>query len=89
MSPRLLATRLVEGPPKWAFTVYGLAIATIHLALAVVDYGRAFELWEAAWPFYSILLGTTSATSAWIHTRRRGRAPQAPQLVDAAGEELS
>jgi len=62
------------GPPKWTFTAYGVALATVHLALAGFGAGRWFDLWEAAWPFYASLLAITSGSAVAIHyARRRNR----------------
>lgn len=58
-------------PPRWSFTVYGIALASLHIALAVGDVGRAFDAWEMAWPFYSLLIGTTSLTAAVIDVGKR------------------
>lgn len=60
------------GPPKWTFTAYGVALATVHLVFAAGDWRRAFDLWREAWPFYASLVGITSAAAVVIH--RRGRA---------------
>lgn len=58
-------------PPRWSFTVYGIGLATLHLILAAFDVGRSFALWEQAWPFYSGLIFTTSATAAVIDVKKR------------------
>ena len=58
-------------PPRWAFTAYGVGLASLHLVLALFDVERAFDLWDKAWPFYSGLIFTTSAAAAVIDVKKR------------------
>jgi len=61
------------GPPKWAFSAYGILLATVHLVLAGAGVGRWLELWDGAWPFYGTLLAITSGSAVAIHYARRRR----------------
>lgn len=67
----------IPHPPRWAFTVYGVSLASVHLLAATFDVGRSFDLWEMAWPFYAALIGTTSAAAAYIDRNRRRYGSQA------------
>lgn len=67
--PRRSAWR--TGPPKWAYTAYGVALATLHLGLAAADWRRAFDLWREAWPFYASLVAVTSAAATVLHVQGR------------------
>jgi hypothetical protein len=66
------------GPPKWAYSGWAIALASAHLALAGFDVGRFFDLFEVAWPFYSTLIGITSATAATLHVTGRRPPGAAP-----------
>lgn len=66
MTPRKRRT-FSDGPPKWVYTAWGVTLATGHLALAGFGIGRFFDLWPAAWQFYSSLLLITSASAVAIH----------------------
>jgi len=60
-----------EGPPKWLYTAYAVGLATIHLALAGLDVGRFFDLFDLAWPFYGTLIAITSGSAVALHLGRR------------------
>lgn len=60
-----------EGPPKWVYTAYAVSLATIHLALAGLDIGRYYDLFEPAWPFYASLIAITSGSAVALHLGRR------------------
>jgi hypothetical protein len=62
-----------EGPPKWLYTAYAVGLATIHLALAGLDVGRFFDLFDLAWPFYGTLIAITSGSAVALHLGRRRR----------------
>ncbi|HRS37467.1 MAG TPA: hypothetical protein P5144_16110 [Thermoanaerobaculia bacterium] len=66
-----------EGPPKWLYTAYAVGLATIHLALAGLDVGKFFDLFDLAWPFYGTLIAITSGSAVALHLGRR-RAARSP-----------
>ena len=72
------------GPPKWSYSAWAIVLASGHLALAGFNVGRFFDLFEVAWPFYSTLIGITSATAATLHVTGR-RQPGVPPDPDIPG----
>lgn len=80
-----------DGPPKWTYTAWGIVLATVHIALAGFKVGQFQELFEVAWPFYSTLIGITSAAAVIINSlsgsRARAVEAQAAASVDAAAVE--
>ncbi|OQC42273.1 MAG: hypothetical protein BWX64_00290 [Acidobacteria bacterium ADurb.Bin051] len=67
-----------EGPPKWTFSAYGIALATVHLVLAGFGVGSWLTLWDGAWPFYASLLAITSGSAVALHLGRQRRRPVVP-----------
>jgi hypothetical protein len=73
-----------EGPPKWAFSTFGLLVATLHLVLAGFDVAKFGPLWEVAWPFYSTLLGIGTAGAVAFEAMNRRRAAIPPGVLPAS-----
>ena len=76
MTPRKRRT-FSDGPPKWSYTAWGILLATGHIGLAGFNVGRFFDLWPAAWSFYSTLILITSGSAVAIYLGGK-RAPEAP-----------